>query len=164
MNRARWKLGARRTPLSPALLPVSYLPFPPCPALPCPPRPPQRPVDFLRCLLNASRPREVCVICTANSDEFSTFEPESYRSSRSHDCLLRAVRSFARAAAAPSITRSVKRAHLRSMIRSRGAFKLTVRSTRAQNERYRNKICPRLSAGRSSFLVRLASAAREKRG
>lgn len=79
------------------------------------------------------RGRGRCVICTANSDEFPTFEPESYLSSRSHDCLLRALRSFARAAA-PSITRSVKRAHLRSMIRSREPLAHR-RSTRTQNER-----------------------------
>lgn len=93
------------------------------------------------------RGRGRCVICTTNSDEFPTFEPESYLSSRSRDCLLRALARSLAHPAVPSITRSVKRAraraHLRSMIRCKD-LSLTGRSNLPQNERYRNKICPRL--------------------
>lgn len=111
------------------------------------------------------RGRGRCVICTANSDEFPTFEPESYLSSRSHDCLLRALRSFARAAA-PSITRSVKRAHLRSMIRSREPLahrrstrtaKRTAIGTRSVPAYPRARVPPSVSPRRGA-------AARGKRG
>jgi len=106
------------------------------------------------------RGRGRCVICTANSDEFPTFEPESYLSSRSLDCLLRAVRSFTRAAV-PSITRSVKRAHLRSMIRNKEPFSSPSVDPNAKRTLSEQDLSPPIYG--PEFLVRVSPRWRERK-
>lgn len=98
-----------------------------------------------------------CVICTANSDEFPTFEPESYLSSRSHDCLLRAALAHSLGRAVNYSERKVSASARASAIDDSVYRTFRSPSLDSQNERYRNKICPRLptesSPSSSSHLV-----------
>jgi len=128
------------------------------------PRPPPRPSPrhrlssmFVKCV---GAVREVCNLYREFRDEFPTFEPESYLSSRSRDCLLRV---FARPAV-PSITRGVKRARARASAIDDSRYR-TFRSPPLdpRNERYRNKICPRLPTGRVSRPSRFAGSINRKR-
>lgn len=93
------------------------------------------------------RGRGRCNLYTANSDEFPTFEPGSYLSSRSRDCLLRGARR--------AVNYSERKASERARASAIDDSALGPFAHRAdpQNERNRNKICPRLLTGCSSSSV-----------